>query len=155
MDGGCQISLEDGGVAAAARLPGFAQMLVCWRERAGDRSAPRRADIDPLPSLPRLAPNMLLWDVHGERYVCRLAGTNVCRGSGRELRGLSLDEMPWEDSIAAHREFARVATMLASHFVERSVADRLRGVRGYRRLLLPLSEDGRRANKLWSLVTFD
>jgi hypothetical protein len=156
MDGGCHISLDDGGAAAAAQLPGFAQMLAYWREKARDRSAPRRADIDPLPGLPLLAPNMLLWDVHdGERYVCRLAGTNVCRVGGRELRGLSLDEMPWEDPTVAHREFARVITTLAPHLVEREVAGRLRGFRGYRRLLLPLSEDGRRADKLWSLVTFD
>jgi hypothetical protein len=151
MDGG-----DDSGIAAAAHLPGFARMLAYWRETTGDRPAPRRADVDPLPSLPGLAPDMLLWDVHdGERFVCRLAGTHVCGVGGRELRGLSLDEMPWEDSTVAPREFARVVTTLMPHFVERPVADRLKGFQRYRRLLLPLSEDGRRANKLWSLVTFD
>ena len=152
MDGGCHIAL-----AAAAHLPGFTRMLAYWRERAGDRTAPRRADIDPLPSLPRLAPDMLLWDVHdGQRYVCRLAGTHICRVGGRELRGLSLDDMPWEDPLVAPREFARVVTTLVPHFVERGVAEQLLpGFRGYRRLLLPLSEDGQRANKLWSLVTFE
>jgi hypothetical protein len=156
MNGGCHIARDDGGLAAAAQLPGFARMLAYWRERAGDRPAPRRADIDPLPSLPDLASDMLLWDVHdGERYVCRLAGTHVCGVGGRELRGLPLEEMPWEDSIVAPREFARVVTTLVPHFVERPVADGLKGFRRYRRLLLPLSEDGRRANKLWSLVTFD
>jgi hypothetical protein len=156
MNGGGHISRDDGGIAVAAQLPGFAPMLAYWRETTGDRLAPRRADIDPLPSLPGLAPDMLLWDVHdGGKYVCRLAGTHVCGVGGRELRGLSLDEMPWEEPAVAHREFARVVTALVPHFVERDVPERLRGFRRYRRLLLPLSDDGRRANKLWSLVTFE
>jgi hypothetical protein len=154
MDGGCHISLDDGGIAAATQLPGFARMLAYWREKAGNRPAPRRADIDPLLSLPGLAPDMLLWDVEsGERYVCRLAGTHVCRIGGRELRGLSLDDIRWEDPTVAHREFGRVVTTLVPHFVARGVADRFHGFQLYRRLLLPLSEDGRRANKLWSLVS--
>jgi hypothetical protein len=146
---------EDG-LDAAARLPTFAQMLAYWQEKAAGRRAPRRAEVDPLFDLPLLAPDMLLWDVAAgaDRYVCRLAGTRVCAACDREFRGARLGELPWEEPEPARREFDAVTETLMPSFAERALPVAHRGIVSCRRLLLPLSEDGRRATMLWGLVTF-
>jgi hypothetical protein len=149
-------SHSGGEIGAAMRLPEFARMLDYWQARKAGRAAPRRAEIDPLPDLPQLAPDMLLWSIVGGEagYRCSLAGTRVCAAGGREFRGTTLADMPWEEAAPARREFDRAATTLEPHFAAWRSAVPGFGPVTARRLLLPLSEDGCRASMLWSLVTF-
>src|SRR5215472_3409145 len=84
-----------------------------WLSKAAGRAAPGRSDIDPAEIPPALG-YIILWDVleNGARIVCRLAGTSLCELAGRELRGLSVEEIHWDRPDAAKLEFQRVVSTL-------------------------------------------
>lgn len=127
-----------------------------WNERRGDRPAPRFEDVDLLCDLPKIAPRMLLWTkVDDERgYVCRLAGTQVCELAGRELRGISVDEMHWDRPEDVRPEYDTVSQDLQLHYVERRMSWARKAHKGYQRLLLPLSRDGVTADRLLGVLSF-
>ncbi len=125
-----------------------------WRRKAGNRVAPRRQDLDPI-DIPRALANVMLWDVadNGESFICRLAGTIACDTARRELRGKTLEAMPWEPAQAA-AEFRSVASTLMPYYVERRLTWAQRSHENYQRLLLPLSEDQRQATMLLAVLYF-
>ena len=62
-----------------------------WRERHVDGRPPSRADIDPPLEIPRLLPNLLLYDRPERYFRIRLAGSEIVHRGGHEHTGQTLD----------------------------------------------------------------
>lgn len=73
--------------------PRLVRLLGYWVERRGVRTAPRRADIDPL-DIPDLLPILNLLDVLHDplRFRHRLVGTEVVQALGRDATGRFVGE---------------------------------------------------------------
>jgi hypothetical protein len=73
-----------------------------WRAAAGDRTFPRRRDIDPVLFKDWL-PYLSLVDIHTDpfRVHYRLVGTEVARFSEEDFSGIWLDESGWEPRVIA------------------------------------------------------
>ncbi|WP_176758546.1 PAS domain-containing protein [Limimonas halophila] len=61
--------------------------------RCGTGEWPRRRDLDPA-DIPALLPNLMLVEVHGERYRYRLVGTAVTDALGMDPTGRFMDDLP-------------------------------------------------------------
>lgn len=129
-----------------ARFPDeLREFADVWLELRKDLPAPRKKDVGPFSIPAALLPNIMLWEVQGDDYLCRLAGTGLRARSEKELSGCMLSELygPEDD---AWEEFGAVAEGGVYSLVERAVIwdDLPTSVRT--RLLLPLhvEADGRR-----------
>jgi hypothetical protein len=68
-------------------------LLAYWRQKAGHRPMPRRADIDP-GEIPKLLPDVMLVEVlPSGRYRYRLIGTGNTAAQGINATGRYLDEV--------------------------------------------------------------
>jgi len=72
-----------------------------WRDRHVDGRPPSRAEIDPPLDLPRLLPNLILYDRVDGDFRVRLAGSEIVRRGGRDATGrlLSQDMAGYEGII--------------------------------------------------------
>jgi len=125
--------------------------LAYWQERAAGRRAPMSRDIDPFSDLPpEITPSIVLWQTTGDEhgYVCTRAGAAVCDLAGRDMHGVTLEQLCWDNPQAVRQEFDGVAETLLAHYVERSMEWTQYRDRSYSRLLLPVSDDGRSASML-------
>ncbi len=123
-----------------------------WREKRGDRAMPARADLDPL-EIPTLLPIVGLVDVldGGARFRYRLVGTEIVDVAGHDPTGRFLDEALPDSGYADYliglfREATRECRPL---YGESDFRDRNRIERRVRRLLMPLSRDGRAVDMIF------
>jgi hypothetical protein len=124
-------------------------LLAYWTGKCGSRTMPRRADIDPT-EIPSLLPYLFIAEIHHPlRFRFRLVGTAICQRWGENPTGKWLDELSFDgERQAVMEQYASVPQTSAPRFdVAEFVNERGRYLH-YRRLLLPLSEDGRTANML-------
>ena len=128
-------------------------LLRYWRSKAGDGHIPRRADIEPL-EIPRLLPNLLLWDVAGEDYECRLSGSEVDLSMGTVMKGCRLTDIKCPLIAEAKDEFDAVRDGELASFAERTMGWLGKPYLYYRHLLMPLLDDRDRIGILMSLLTF-
>jgi hypothetical protein len=63
------------------------KLLSYWRRLRGDRSIPRKDEIDPRAIKDHLAFCFLLQSDGADRFTFRLAGTGMCELFGQELKG--------------------------------------------------------------------
>ena len=116
-----------------------------WESKRGDRAMPARADIDPT-EIPTLLPLILLIEVLGiGDYRYRLTGTEIVSNVGSDVTGKTFAEAlpggPYgeyitglvRDVVSRGRPLYSEGAFMAEGRVDRQV----------RRLLLPLSADGR------------
>jgi hypothetical protein len=68
------------------------ELYSYWRERHRDGAPPSRADIDPPIDIPKLLPNIIIFDRVDGHFRIRLAGSEVVRRAGRDATGLTLDK---------------------------------------------------------------
>lgn len=68
------------------------ELYSYWRDRHVDGVAPTRADIDPPIDIPKLLPNIIIFDRVDGHFRIRLAGSEVVRRAGRDATRLVLDE---------------------------------------------------------------
>lgn len=139
------------------KQPLLRQLYDFWDQKRGDRLAPRREDIDPL-ELPRpLIGSVFLYTVERDKpgspptdYVLRLFGTQLVEMFGGDMTGRSFDDIfHGPTAPAIRREYDHVAmtgeplcSALDGRWADREY-------RFYRRLLLPLSENGRTVDRLF------
>jgi len=132
--------------------PALAELYSYWSERCRGRIAPSRADIDPV-DIPHILPHIALTEIVTEpgggpqRIRVRLAGTQVEKHYGRGLANCFLDElkhgaylgyiMGLYQGLMATRE-----PLYTEGVFEPTAVTRLR----VKRLMLPLSDDGRTVN---------
>ena len=129
------------------------EILRYWRRKAGDRNIPRRADIDPL-EIPRLLPNVLLWDVVDDDYLCRLSGSEVDLSMGTVMKGCRLSDIKCPLIGEAKEEFDAVRDGEMASFAERTMGWLGKPYLYYRHLLMPLLDRSNRVQVLMSLLTF-
>jgi hypothetical protein len=69
-----------------------------WLARKGERALPRRADFDPPIEIPRLVPNIIVFDVLHEPldFVYRLIGTKVRPHLMRDLTGVRMSDVGFQ-----------------------------------------------------------
>lgn len=123
-----------------------------WREKRGDRAMPARDDLDPL-EIPTLLPIVGLVDVldDGARFRYRLIGTEIVDVAGHDPTGRFLDEVLPDSGYAEYliglfREVARERRPL---YGESDFRGPGRIEHRVRRLLMPLSRDGRAVDMIF------
>jgi hypothetical protein len=138
--------------------PQHRQMYAYWEQKRGSRRVPRRADIDPT-EIPRLLPNLLIsehvTEAGVERWRYRLAGTAVAAAFGRNPTGHYIDEL----TKGAYREFIeRIHRIVREEQRALFCASEYTGARDVRmsakRLLLPVTTDGRQVDQIITLLVF-
>lgn len=121
-----------------------------WRDRAGSRSVPARHDIDPA-AIRRLLPHICIIDLKCGMHdaVFRLAGTRIRDIYGYEVTGTALREMEWGDRESywdtVYGRIVEERTAMQG-VVDGPMTSREHLVLFW--LRLPLSDDGRRVNKI-------
>jgi hypothetical protein len=128
-------------------------ILRYWQTKAGDRGIPHRSDIDPL-EIPRLLPNLLLWDVIDGDYECRLSGSEIDLSMGTVMKGCLLSDIKCPLIGEAQDEFDAVRDGEMASFAERTMGWLGKPYIYYRHLLMPLLDDSDRVGILMSLLTF-
>lgn len=132
--------------------PRLVELYRYWDARREDRFAPRRTDIHPT-DIPKLLPFLLLADVlPGPRYRYRLVGTEVERVFGAAMTGRCIDEL----MRGAYLDFI---TDLYKAVIERRTpvySENTYANDAFRtqRLMLPLSENGKRVTMVLSGQVF-
>jgi hypothetical protein len=130
--------------------PVIRHVFNCWRRHAKSGEIPARQDIDPI-NLGMALPGVALWDVAGEAYVCRLAGTRICDMAEREVRDLRAEMIMPDPPHVTRAEFGLVCKLRQLHYCERPI-NRPGRYRSYARLLFPLSSDGKTIDMLLTVL---
>ncbi|HEV3174702.1 MAG TPA: PAS domain-containing protein [Stellaceae bacterium] len=134
------------------------QMYAYWQEKRGRSRMPSRADIDPT-EIPRLLPNLLISEHVAQdgidRWRYRLAGTAVAAAFGCNPTGHYVDELTKGD----YRDFIeRIHRTVRDQQRALFCASEYMGARELRmsakRLLLPLTTDGRQVDQILTLLVF-
>lgn len=129
-----------------------------WKQKAGDRLAPARADID-VPELRPWLPHVLLADlIEGDKDIrFRVIGTWIADQVGRDDTGKTLSEIDrGERSREILEEYRRAARDVLPYracgtfFAESGAKEYIQA----ERLLLPFSSDGISCDKVFSAIYF-
>jgi hypothetical protein len=137
--------------------PKLQQLYQYWVEKRGERLMPARADLDPI-DIRFAIGDVILADVLDEtppRFRIRLHGTNLSERTNFDLTGKMLDEMPApEFRDLSHRSFTKVvSTREPLHALsERPLDGR---TQRYEAIILPLSGDGERVDRLLIGMIYD
>lgn len=138
--------------------PKFRWIFDYWRERFRGDALPARSDVDPV-DFPGLLGRINLIDVVQEpprtRFRYRLWGSIVTELMGKDCTGQFLDEIDILDQSEIGRVFRQAVETRQPHFWQRPVPDGNQRYRSYRRLLLPLAEDGERVDMFLSILVGD
>jgi len=127
-----------------------------WRSKRGNRTIPRRSDIEPT-EIPRLLPNIQITELvaGGKRIRYRLAGSAIVEAYGSELKGKYFDEVFMGERLRFAEENYRVMcerkrpVLVVNHYHSaRNVA------LVCHRLIMPLSEDGETVNQCLTALNF-
>ncbi len=142
--------LSDCAFRARLARPGQRELFDYWREIAGTRDVPARADFDPV-KVPHLLPDLGIIDLRGgfDDGRFRLAGTRLRDVYGREVTGLRMSEVFAGDLAAPwHRIHTRIAAeaVSAQGVVPGPASGRDHIVLFW--LRLPLSDDGIRVDRI-------
>jgi hypothetical protein len=114
-----------------------------WDKVRGNRTTPRRFEIEPGKIAAILPSTFILERIDAEAYRFRLAGTHVCELFGSELRGTNfLDGWSPSDRVALIRHFAAISKQGAVETIHMEAAPVARASSTFEVLLLPLRHTG-------------
>lgn len=136
---------------------GHQSILRYWESRRSGRAMPGRADIDPV-DIPDLLPHIGFMEVHdsGRRFRYRLVGTRLDEVYGEALSGRFLDEAAAGPHVQfLHGLYADCARRAAPVYSESTFSYRTNADLSVKRLLLPLSNDGRAVDMVLFMNTFN
>ncbi len=129
--------------------PDFRLFYDYWRAAAPAGLLPGRQHVDPLVELPRLIPNLVLYDVVPSadeelRFRVRVAGETLVEIMGSNPAGRYIDEfvLP-ERRRHVNAAFTEVARTRVAHYWENQMWTAGRQYIRMQRLALPLARDGR------------
>jgi len=132
------------------------ECLNFWRRQRQPGAVPLKAAIDPVEMPRRIMPNLFIYQqTQDGRFRCRLAGTEICRVFRHNPTGLYLDGLVMPGALASRqRLFAAVIEQeMPVVYGGRLVHSEQSFVR-FRRLLLPVSATGERADHVFGMVVF-
>jgi hypothetical protein len=137
--------------------PKLRQLYDYWDGKRAGRDMPSRADLDPV-EMRFVIGNVILVDVLGEKpldFRIRLHGTNLSERVGFDLTGKMLDALPLPEFRELTRQsFAKVATTKQPLHAHRDrILDSRR--RFYETIILPLSSDGERVDRILCGLFYD
>jgi hypothetical protein len=114
-----------------------------WTVKCAGRKMPRRSDLDPT-EIPSLLPHLFITEVHFPlRFRFRLVGTAICERWAENYNGKYLDELSLgEERQAVLTQYELAARTAAPCYDSAEFTNELGRYLHYRRLLLPLSDDG-------------
>ena len=133
------------------------QLFDYWQSKRRDGQPPRRADIDPA-EIPQLMPYLLLVDIETDpfRVRYRLVGTKIVDATGFEFTGRYLDEIVLPDDEGPYLESYQLCSERGVPVLARIKWRLDADTTGeYDACFLPLSEDGRRVDKVLSMECYD
>jgi hypothetical protein len=138
--------------------PQHRQIYAYWLRKRGQHRMPWRRDIDPA-EIPRLLPNVLiseyLAEAGVERWRYRLAGTAVVTAFGRDPTGDYADEVTTGDYRAfIERIYGAVREKQRALFCEGEYMGTRELPMSAKRLLLPVTTDGREVNQVVTHFVF-
>lgn len=129
---------------------GHQKLFDYWNDKRQKRKAPARKDIDPL-EIHSLLPHIFMFDVYRDPldFKMRLHGTKLAEVMGRDCTGLMFDQIYEGETAEALRiEYTQTAENFEISYSEHSGLWMEKSYVHYRRLLLPLSDDGEVVNIL-------
>ncbi len=134
--------------------PDFRRFYDYWRAAAPPGALPGRQHIDPLVDLPKLIPNVVLYDVVHEggalRFRIRVAGEMLVEIMGSAPAGRYLDEFVVPARRAQlNAAFSQVANERIAHYWENQMWTAGRQYIRMQRLALPLARDGRNVDMVF------
>ena len=141
----------------AIKHPKLRQLYDYWDAKRGERPMPARADLDPIDIRFAIGDVVLADVIDGDplRFRIRLHGTNLSERTNFDLTGKMLDEMPAPEfrelSLRSFRKVVREKALL--HVVAARLLDGR--MQRYEAILLPLSSDGARVDRLMVGMIFE
>jgi hypothetical protein len=140
---------------ALAESPAIAGAVVYWRAMAGSKPMPSRAEIDPVEMRSFLEKVLLIDVLDNGEFVFRLCGTEIREANQRDLTGRRADAESLGASVPQFLDAYRrtIAARGPVFFVGR-VWWQDRGYVSFEQVILPLSTDGARVDKLLCVVDF-
>ena len=137
--------------------PKLRQLYEYWDSKRGERAMPSRADLDPV-DIRFAIGDVILVDVLDEtppRFRIRLHGTNLSERTNFDLTGKMIDQMPAPEfrelSIRSFRKVLRTRQPL--HALAARLLDGR--MQRYEAILMPLSSDGERVDRLILGMIYD
>jgi hypothetical protein len=125
-----------------------------WDKVRGNRTTPRRFEIEPGKIAAILPSTFILERIDAEAYRFRLAGTHVCELFGSELRGTNfLDGWSPSDRMALIRHFAAISKQGAVETIHMEAAPVARASSTFEVLLLPLRHTGEDIDRVLGAFT--
>lgn len=129
-------------------------LMDYWQDVRGDDLVPARRLIQPA-AMKSLLPFVMLLDWQGERkLIYRLAGTEIARGFGMELRGHNLFDFTAEaDHAAQERSMAAICDHPCGLVAELVFAGRYAMPQEYQVFHLPLADDDGAHTKMIGVIS--
>ncbi len=131
------------------RHAGTQSLLNYWNLLRGERTVPRRDEIEPR-NIKRLLPDIFLLGFEGpQQYRFRLAGTHLCEVFGIELRNFNLLDL-WDEDCrkTMSSTLARVTGEALPMLVDFTAETPSQRSCSFELLLLPLATDDGRAARI-------
>ncbi len=130
--------------------------LNFWRGQRHDGRVPLKSAMDPVEMPRRILPNLFIYQQMADgRFRCRLAGTEICRVFQQNPTGLYLDELVVPGAVSSRQ---RLFTQVLEQELPVVYGGRLmhspESFVRFRRLLLPISATGERADHVFGMVVF-
>ncbi len=133
----------------------FRRLLDYWLERRAGRLLPAYTDIDPVDIPWALSRVYIVQALADGDFVYRLAGEEIAQRYGRCLKGARIEDLFVGPAARAIRERWRQVVDGPAAYFSASEHPTKGDVLVGRRLILPLSADGRTADHLIGLVDFE
>jgi hypothetical protein len=127
-----------------------------WNSRRLMGALPLKLSIDPVEMPLSILPNLFLHEWEGPgKFRCRLAGTEICRVTGRDPTGLYLQEQVSPEARGSRIHlFTEVLDRAAPAVYGGRISDDPRNRMQFKRLLLPVSRDGSTADFIFGMLIF-
>ncbi len=120
-----------------------------WNHVRGDRSAPKRFEIEPSKIAGILPNTFILEGTSADTYRFRLAGTRMCEIVGKELRGTNfLDGWQSEDRPLLIRNLSVLTNQAATALIHFQATARAERAIEFELLLLPLFHTQKKIDRI-------
>jgi len=141
---------------ADAESPAIAAVVNYWRAKAGPRKMPSRAELDPIEMRSFLRKILIIDVMANGDFVYRLCGTDISERNRQDLTGRRADSESLGASAPQFLDaYTRTVAARAPIFFLGHMWWQQRDHISFEQVILPLSSDGEKVDKLLSVVDFE